>query len=261
MNFRSTGFTHRGGVRAHNEDAYFESPESGVWVVADGMGGYQAGDVASQMVCDTVAGELRRLDADVSVSGLEQALQLANQRIRTYGQQNLEGKTLGCTVVALLIHDGVYHLLWAGDSRCYLARRGQVQQLSRDHSQVADMVDQGLLSPEEADKHPLAHVITRALGVEDDIALDYRTGHTQPGDQFLLCSDGVSKEFSEEEFAGFFSDGNIEDASLAIMHAALVNKCSDNITCIIVNLEQGCYIGSQSNIADDVTVPFTLRSS
>lgn len=260
MEFKSVGFTHRGGVRKHNEDAFLEAPESGLWVVADGMGGYQAGDVASQLTCDTVERELRRGETGLSVRELEQALCQANDRIRQYGREALEGQMVGSTVVALLIHSGHYHLFWAGDSRCYLARSNKVVQISRDHSQVADMVEQGLLEPAQAERHPLAHVITRALGVEDTVALDYRTGEVRPDDMFLLCSDGVSKEFNCEELAGFVNCAQISDASLAIMHAALVNECNDNITCIIVNVRPACYIGDPVDQGGDMTVPISTRS-
>lgn len=259
MSFRTTSFTHRGGVREHNEDAFLDAAEAGVWVVADGMGGYQAGDIASQLTCDTVGRELRRFNNVMSVGDLERALTEANTRIRQYSREQLENQTLGSTVVALFIENGRYHLFWAGDSRCYLFRNQSAEQISRDHSQVADMVDQGLLEPAEAERHPLAHVITRALGVDDGIVLDYRSGETDEGDTFLLCSDGVSKEFSSEDLSSFLSEGQIEEAGQAIMHSALVNKCNDNITCIIVNVRSYCYIASGSDLTEDATIPLSHR--
>lgn len=260
MQLRSTSFTHRGGTRKHNEDALLDVPESGVWVVADGMGGYQAGDIASQITCDTVAEEIGRAAGEgITAAGLELALSLANERVHRYSAETLGGQTLGSTVVALLIQAGQYHLFWAGDSRCYLARHNGLSQLSRDHSQVADMVEQGLLQPTEAESHPLAHVITRALGVEKTIALDYRSGEIRVGDTFMLCSDGVSKEFNDEELSRFVNGGQIEDAGLAIMHSALVKECKDNITCIIVNLNDGCYSSDYSSKTEDATVPVSVR--
>lgn len=261
MQLRSNAFTHRGGTRKHNEDAFLDEPETGVWVVADGMGGYQAGDVASRLTCETVAEEVRRAPGGLSAEVLEQALKLANQRIRAYGAETLAGQTLGSTVVALLIQESRYHLFWAGDSRCYLSRQNAISQLSRDHSQVAEMVEQGVLQPSEAERHPLAHVITRALGVDDRILLDYRTGTIREGDIFMLCSDGVSKEFSEAELAAFVGGGEIEEANLAIMHSALVKECNDNITCIIVNVNEGCYSAAISPQTEDPTVPVCFRYS
>ncbi|WP_404365744.1 PP2C family protein-serine/threonine phosphatase [Marinobacter sp.] len=260
MSFRTASFTHRGGVRKHNEDALLDATEAGVWVVADGMGGYQAGDVASQLACDTVAGELRRAGNLISPADLERALCEANSRIRQYGRESLDNQTLGSTVVALFIEGDRYHLFWAGDSRCYVIRKREVEQISRDHSQVAEMVDRGILQASEAERHPLAHVITRALGVDDTVALDYRTGPVARGDTFLLCSDGVSKEFSHANLAGFLRDGEIEEAGQAIMHSALVNKCNDNISCIIVNVGGHCYSSPALDNTEDMTVPIRSQT-
>lgn len=257
MAFRSASFTHRGGTREFNEDALLDAPEAGIWVVADGMGGHQAGDVASRMTCDTVTLALERLGPRLSVEDLREALVRANGAIRDYGRQDLKGQTVGATVVALRIMDGRYHILWAGDSRCYRLRAGVLEQVSRDHSQVAEMLDAGIIRPEEAQCHPLAHVITRALGVEDEVCLDYACGEVRPGDLFLLCSDGVSNEFSAHELEGFLGDGQIRDATHAIMYSALVNKCGDNITCIIVNVDEDGYDPHQIQAEHDTdaTVP------
>ncbi len=259
MHAESVAFTHRGGVRKHNEDAFIDCRKSSLWLVADGMGGYQAGDVASQLICDTVTGARQRHDGMLGKVELEQAIQLANQRIRRYGEEKLAGQTLGSTVVALLIQDGHYHLFWAGDSRCYLVRDHEIAQLSRDHSQVADMVERGLLSPEEAEHHPLAHVITRALGVDDVLTLDYRSGPVQADDRFMLCSDGVSKELGGNELKAFLEGGPLQDVSQAMMHSLLIKKCNDNITCIIVKVLEGCYSSADVAGGEDETIPMTLR--
>lgn len=258
MHLESVGFTHPGGVRKHNEDAFLEVPEAGLWVVADGMGGYQAGDIASQLTCDTVAGEIRQAGSALAPKHLEQSLHLANERIRQYARDALDDQMVGSTVVALLIQAGHYHLYWAGDSRCYLARGTKVRQLSRDHSQVAEMVEQGMISPAHAEHHPLAHIITRALGVDDTLILDYQTGAVEAEDVFILCSDGISKEFNCEVLAGFVNGGKIRDASLAMMHSALVNECNDNITCVIVNVivnaDSDWYIDDQDALNGDQTI-------
>ena len=259
MQAQSVAFTHRGAVRAHNEDAFVDFSDSGLWLVADGMGGYRAGDVASQLICDTVTSARRRHDGMLGKVELEQAIQQANQRIRQFGREELAGQTLGSTVVALLIEDHTYHLFWAGDSRCYRLRNNEVTQLSRDHSQVADMVEQGLLDEHEAERHPLAHVITRALGVDDVLTLDYRSGQVEPGDYFMLCSDGVSKELNAAEIGGFLSGGPIDDVSQAMMHSLLIKKCNDNITCIIVKVPDRCYSPGDVTGGDDETIPMKLR--
>ena len=236
MQAESVAFTHRGAVREHNQDAFVEFTDSGLWLVADGMGGHRAGDVASQLICDTVTRAWRQHNGAPGKVELEQVIQQANQRIRQFGREKLAGQTLGSTVVALLIEGDTYHLFWAGDSRCYRFRDNELTQLSRDHSQVADMVEQGLLDEREADRHPLAHVVTRAVGVDEALTLDYRSGQVEPGDHFMLCSDGVSMELGNAEIRDFLNGGPIHDVSQAIMHSLLINKCDDNITCVIIKI-------------------------
>ncbi|TVP60205.1 MAG: serine/threonine-protein phosphatase [Halomonadaceae bacterium] len=259
MRFSSTRFTHRGGHREHNEDAYYENRQSGLWLVADGMGGYRAGDRASQLVCETVADHLSSAGGELSVDALEQCLQEANRRIWRYGQEHLGGQTLGSTVVALQIQQQRYHVLWAGDSRCYRIRDGVIKRLSTDHSQVAEMVTQGLLTESDAEHHPLAHVITRAMGVDETLTLDHVSGDVLPGDLFMLCSDGVTREFSDGFLGQLLEPGHIEEASRAILHSALVNNCKDNITCIIVRAENGWYFSDPLSTDEDVTIPRLSR--
>ncbi|MFO7786486.1 MAG: protein phosphatase 2C domain-containing protein, partial [Halospina sp.] len=183
MELTSVGFTHQGGTREHNEDAWRAWPEAGLWLVVDGMGGHSAGDVASRIICDTVAHDLAQAGAAAyDVERLEHSLQRANEAIRDYGARSLDGSTLGATLVALQIRDGRYQLLWAGDSRCYRLRSQRLEQLSEDHSQVNDMIRAGLLAREEARGHPLAHVVTRALGVESRLELERKQGEARPGD-------------------------------------------------------------------------------
>jgi len=255
MRYSSAQFTHTGAVRDHNEDAYVAFPEDGLWVVADGMGGHQAGEVASRLICDTVCSERQRHGSSMSVDDLEQAIYLANQRIRKYGDEQLPGATLGSTMVALKITDDRYNILWIGDSRAYLLRESRLQRLSKDHSQVADLVEQGVLSEEEAESHPLANVITRALGVETDPAIDSVEGKVLPGDRFLLCTDGISREFEREELEQFLMEEPIDDINQALRHAALVKGCRDNITSIIVQVDSSVRLTGLADNAKDSTFP------
>ena len=242
MELSSVGFTHQGGTREHNEDAWRAWPEAGLWLVVDGMGGHSAGDVASRIICDTVGRDLAYHGAAAyDIERLEQSLQAANEAVRDYGAQALGGGTLGATLVALQIRDGRYRVLWAGDSRCYRLRSQHLEQLSRDHSQVNDLIRAGMLSPDNARGHPMAHVVTRALGVEPRVELERAEGQARPGDLFMLCSDGVSDEFEDQELHGFLANSSLQDASDAILYSALVNKCSDNITCLLVKAEMSGY--------------------
>ncbi|MFE8070111.1 protein phosphatase 2C domain-containing protein [Marinobacteraceae bacterium S3BR75-40.1] len=254
----SSGFTHTGAVREHNEDAFLALPEIGLWVVADGMGGHEAGDVASQLVCDTVTSQHHKQGGALAVAELEEAFELANQRILQYVETQLPGATMGSTMAALRISDARYQVLWIGDSRVYLLRQGQLRQLSRDHSQVADLVDQGVLAEDEAEKHPLANVITRALGVEATPAIDLVEGEVRAGDRFFLCSDGISREFGAEELTTLLRGEPIDDVNMALRHSALVKGCKDNITSIIVQVEAAHAMNELGDPQDDATLPLGL---
>ena len=255
MRCTSAQFTHTGAVRDHNEDAYLAFPQHGLWVVADGMGGHQAGEVASQLICETLNSECLRYGPSLGREELEQAFSLANQRIRQYRDQQMPGATMGSTMVALKITEDRYQVLWIGDSRAYLLRDGELRRLSRDHSQVADLVEQGVISEEEAENHPLSNVITRALGVDDHPVIDCREGKVMAGDRFLVCTDGISREFELRELQSFLSGEPIDDISQALCHAALVRGCKDNITSVIVQVEESSTWAEPTGSAGDSTLP------
>lgn len=154
---------------------------------------------------------------------------------------------MGTTVVVLIIHENRFTILWAGDSRVYRYRNHALQQLTRDHSQVNDMLDSGLLAEEEAEDHPLANVITRAIGASQTLHLDRVDGEIQHGDIFMLCSDGLNKELSDQEISAFFSSGDVDEINKALIHSALVRGAQDNITAISVRVE--------GTVANDQTIP------
>ncbi|GHA54955.1 serine/threonine protein phosphatase [Photobacterium aphoticum] len=233
--FFSYAQSHPGKVRAYNEDAFLDCPDAGVWVVADGMGGHQAGDVASQMLVDIVQQHIRTVPSSmISVELLRKALLDANRQIFEYSERYLEGETVGTTAVVLFVKDGEYHCLWVGDSRMYMLRQQLLTQRSRDHSQVMEMVEQGLIAFEEAENHPMANVITRAIGVNEEVEVDHVSGPLMLGDHFLLCSDGLTKELSDQHLAHCLQANSLSDSGLALMHSALVRGASDNVTCILV---------------------------
>lgn len=250
--------THRGTVRKINEDAFLERPTQGVWVVADGMGGHAAGDVASQLVIDTILKTIEHLSTDeISVNILVESLKESNTILQRMSKTQFSGKVAGSTVVVLLIKDDHYHLLWVGDSRGYLLREGVLQQVTKDHSQVNDMVDEGLILAEEAESHPLTNVITRAVGVDTELNVDIKSDRLILGDVFLLCSDGLNKEVSDKEIEKVLQPGNIIDAGMALMHASLVRNARDNVTCILIknkNDVENVVDGSDS----DATIPLFI---
>lgn len=247
--------SHKGLVRQLNEDACLAMPEAGVWAVADGMGGHAAGDVASQMVMDMLKTVVDSAGKSLTAAMLSQALQNANKALVQYSQQQLLGTMAGSTVVVLFIQPDRYHLLWAGDSRCYLLRDNTLQQLSHDHSQVNEMVAQGLLAASEAESHELANVITRAVGVDSELDVAMISEQTTAGDLFLLCTDGLTKELPDNEIFQYLQHDDLADASKALLHSTLVAGAKDNVTSILVKLQ------SISNVnINDKTIPLNLKN-
>ncbi len=244
----SAAATHVGAVREVNEDNQIEKPEIGLWVVADGMGGHSAGDVASGMVVDELSAVRRTGSNEEFIERVIEVLSITNQKLRQLAFQKFDRQAvMGTTVVVLIIHENRFTILWAGDSRVYRYRNHTLQQLTRDHSQVNDMVDSGLLAEEEVEDHPLANVITRAIGASQTLNLDRIDGEIQHGDIFLLCSDGLNKELSDQEISAFFSSGDVDEINKALIHSALVRGAQDNITAISVRVE--------GTVANDQTIP------
>ncbi len=236
MQVRSWSTTHTGAVRAHNEDRLVDRPSLGLWAVADGAGGHQAGEVASGMIADTL---------QAIPEGIPPADLLAEVRTRI-GQTHLDlcaeaerrgpRTVIASTVVVLIASGAHFACLWAGDSRAYLLRDGEMQQISRDHSLVQELVDSGALQPEEAEGHPHANIITRAVGGGDDsLELDKVSGVLQPGDRFLLCSDGLCKTLADSDIARHLAEQGtmITDR---LIEAALARQVTDNVTAVVVEV-------------------------
>ena len=203
--------THEGRVRDHNEDSYCAKEPQGLWAVADGMGGHEGGEWASAKLVE-------KLDAN---------------RIILREARNRQ-KRMGSTIVTLLVHDRLYAVLWVGDSRAYLLRDGELVQLSRDHSQVQEMVDRGIMRPEDAVGHPMGHILSRAVGVTEEVQVDQVSGEIVPGDVFLLCSDGLHGYVEEKDIARLLARGTPERASEALVDLTLANGAPDNVTVVAV---------------------------
>ncbi|OZS42396.1 PP2C family protein-serine/threonine phosphatase [Photobacterium sanguinicancri] len=256
-NYFSFTQSHPGKVRAYNEDACLAMLNEGVWVVADGMGGHSAGDIASRMLVDIIEQKVSSIGLPfLTVEHLHEALIDANTRIYQFGYHDLAKSIMGTTAVVLFIKEQQFHCLWVGDSRLYLYREGQLRQQSRDHSQVMEMVEKGLLNEREAEQHPMANVITRAVGVDENINIDHLSGPLQNGDQFLLCSDGLTKELADYEMATCFKATNVNEVGLALIHSALVRGASDNVTCAVVKAaEHAMAEPTPDSNYSDATVP------
>ena len=237
INWKSAQDRHIGLVRDINEDAIISIPDQNLWALADGMGGYEAGNVASAMIVSSLqnlklAGSLNEI-----VNRVEDCLIDVNHRILEYADIMLDGRTLGSTVVALIIKGRVGICLWAGDSRLCRYRKHQLVQLSRDHSQVEEQVMQGYITAEEAGSHPDANVITRAVGADAEIFIDINAFSVQLGDIFLLCSDGLYNVVSNDEIANILANRPIHQAVDALIQKALNNGADDNVSVILVQGE------------------------
>lgn len=254
----SYAITHRGAVRQLNEDAHVEINSHNLWVVADGMGGHEAGDIASQLVVDVIKARVEEFAVDeLGVSHIKEAIKDANKQLNEFSAQHLGSKTAGSTVIVLFFKNNTYNILWVGDSRAYMLRDKALNQISRDHSQVNDLIDEGVITEEEADGHPLSNVITRAVGVTNEIDIDVVQDTVEAGDIFLLCSDGLTGELSDEDIRLSLEPNSIIDSGMALMHSSLVRGARDNVTCILVRYEQECDKETLRalNIQDEATIP------
>ena len=235
MTARDWALTHAGTVRPHNEDALVCCPEAGLWAVADGAGGHQAGDVASSMIATALGGIPAALSAEEALSQVRLRLAVVHDALRDRAARDERADVLiASTVVVLLIRDGHFACLWAGDSRAYLLRDGALCAITRDHSLVQQLVDAGSLTAAEAEGHPHANVITRAVGAGEDLLnLDKVTGTVVPGDRFLLCSDGLTKALDEAAIAAGTAAAEPADQ---LVEAALVAGARDNVTAVVIEI-------------------------
>lgn len=227
--------THVGRVRKLNEDSVLAMADIGVFVVADGMGGHSGGDFASQTVVESVATVRTDIEGGDLMRAVRAAILAAHEDI-AWEARRRGGATIGSTVACLIFSDGHFACLWAGDSRLYLCRSGHVEQLSQDHSLVGELVRNGRLTEREAERHPQANVITRAVGVGDRLELDKVRGSTEPGDRFLLCTDGVSRYMSADALAALLASRSIESVADALIERALAAGGEDNASVIVVEV-------------------------
>ncbi|MEX3933355.1 PP2C family serine/threonine-protein phosphatase [Paraburkholderia phymatum] len=225
-----------GRVREINEDACLDEPRRGLWAVADGMGGHAVGDLASQLVVGMLGQLPDATGIKQSIAQAHECLQDANRQLREEASRR-QVPRIGTTVVVLLACDRFCGYLWAGDSRIYLLRQGQLRQLTRDHSQVEELRRSGYLTDEEARNHPAHNIITRAVGATDHLDLDEDAIEVADGDVFLLCSDGLSNEVTDEEIHKMLSTVDCLHAPGELVDIALARGGRDNITAIVVQAE------------------------
>lgn len=233
----STATTDIGTVRKVNEDDCLDAPAVAMWCVADGMGGHQKGDVASKMIVDYLNCLNKPELYPLAPQQIMERLRAVNTRLVEMGQMLPESSVIGSTVVVLSFDDKQAHCIWAGDSRIYRLRDGSFTRLTRDHSQVEEMVEAGILSAEEAESHPSANVITRAVGANPIIELDLISTDLIPGDQFLLCSDGLNKVMSDTEIAEMIKACPLSVVTESLIERAIERQARDNVTAIMVDYQ------------------------
>lgn len=233
--FRYSAKSHVGLKRKVNEDSVLALPDQDIWLVSDGMGGHDAGDFASRLVADNVAMIPEGLDPASRMQALREAIQLAHRQILQEAEQRGRG-VIGATVAALMLAPGHFVGLWAGDSRIYRLRDGQIDMLTTDHSAVAELVLAGQMSWDEAEHHPHSNAITRAVGVGETLDLDKIRGDTLPGDRFLICSDGLSKYATFNILRDVLTNAPLETVSDQLIQIALTGGGADNITVIVVDV-------------------------
>ena len=243
-----------GRKRKGNEDALCLNDEQRLYVVADGMGGHAAGEVASRVAVDAIAEFVELtggnqeitwpfgLDDTISYEGnrLKTAVRHANTRVIEATRESAEYEGMATTVAAVLVDGDIANLAHVGDSRIYLWNGESIEQLTRDHSWVNEQIENGAISPEQARSHPLRNVVTRALGGRADLVVDIQSRRMAPGDILLLCSDGLTTMVPDDGIARILreSEGDVARATTALVSEANERGGEDNITVVLLKFEE-----------------------
>ncbi len=250
--WHSVAVTDTGMVRSINEDSILDRSEIGLWVVADGMGGHDAGDLASQTIVKSLADMYQPPFMEAYVEAVQERLRDINNELRDIATARNNNSTIGSTVALLLAFKDRCAVLWAGDSRVYRLRGNSFQAMSKDHSQVQELVDQGVIAAQDAEAHPAANVITRAVGAMDDLEVDVNSCDLQDNDHYLICSDGLYKEVVEQEIRQAMHQC-IDSAVMVkeLIELAKSRNARDNVSIISVIFR------AENDFADgDQTLPF-----
>jgi protein phosphatase len=227
-----------GNVRKLNEDACLDLSSRGLWVVADGMGGHAAGDVASRMVTEKLLSVAKHERFSKFVDDVEDRVLETNERLHSMATQSGEERIIGCTFVGLLTNGTHCLSVWAGDSRVYRLRAGKLEQITRDHSEVEEMLQRGEINENSPEAQAAQNVVTRAVGGTDRLFLDYTLEEIQNNDRFLICSDGLYKELSADDLTAQLRNAGCAAACDALLATALGRECSDNVTAIVVDFHE-----------------------
>jgi len=235
--FDTGAATHVGKVRRRNEDSYLVHPDAGIWAVADGMGGHEAGDIASQLIVEALQSIRGTTSATDLLDTCEERIGAANVRLKAMGRER--GAIVGATLALLLAFDDYYACLWAGDSRIYIVRDNMIAQLSRDHTELTDLLVKGVVGPEEARTWASPNALTKAIGGSEDLDLEITSGPMVRGDVFVICSDGLTRHVTDQEILHHVSNGSSQQACERLVALTLERGATDNVTLIVVRFKLG----------------------
>ncbi len=230
---RSWAVTHCGARRPHNEDAMIDRPDLGLWAVADGAGGHDAGEVASHMIVEALAGIPPDLPAPETLNEIRNRIGEVHEALLAEAARRGPDVIIASTAVVVCVRGAHFACLWAGDSRAYRFADGVLEQVSHDHSLVQELVDAGQLAAADAEGHPHANIVTRAVGAasETPFTLDKVSDVLRPGERLLLCSDGLTKSVPETAIAALMK---LDDPAEALIAAALEREARDNVTAVVI---------------------------
>jgi len=236
LKFSFFGQTDTGKVRSRNEDSFTCVPDQNLWVVADGMGGHESGDFASRTITKQSEKFIQQPELETSLLLLEENLLHSNEIIREKAETLGKNLTIGSTVTCLYTWKNLAFLLWAGDSRTYRYRNQTLERLTDDHSYVEELVRMGKITAAEAESHPAANVVLNAIGIDSNIIIDMDYAEIEDNDLFILCSDGLYKDVTEDKISQIIdnNEASLEELNQNLISAALDAGGSDNCTVILV---------------------------
>lgn len=234
FSWQSAARTNVGNVRSINEDSFLERTDINLWAVADGMGGHQGGEIASKMIVDS----LQQVSPNIHslsdyVDDVETTLINANRTLRQLSQDQFSSRTIGSTVICMMAHNNHIAYIWAGDSRLYRLRNGEFSQLSVDHSEIQRLIEEGLINASDVEKHPASNVVTKAIGGQDQMVLQIALDDIETSDVYLLCSDGLYRDISDDELSEIIKENDIDTAGDELVNLALSRSGADNLTLIL----------------------------
>jgi serine/threonine protein phosphatase PrpC len=236
----SHGVSDTGHVRTKNEDSILVHEDENVWIVADGMGGHHAGDFASQTITNNLSLFKQHASLDDSILLLEENILNSNAVIRKKSSKLGRNATIGSTVVCVYVWQNLLFALWAGDSRLYRFRDNSLERLTEDHSYVEELVRMGKLEARDAEEHPAANVVLKAVGIDDQLCIDFEYFELQDGDIYIICSDGLYKDLEESKIEPIIDSHseNMHKLAEALLRASLDAGGTDNTSIITIKICQ-----------------------